>query len=158
MACKHHISFRSQERTHLSSVLSSPNLAYHSAITVPFKSIRPSRVTSQVDVAEIGCLSQVTGWVAGCDRPIKTVAQPWPNFGYQILAEFWRVSQVQTWSGRIQNFVHRVTGHTPGRTDLNGTVPVRRILKLSSKLSQLELKPMSLLLCRYIVLCVCIIR
>jgi hypothetical protein len=39
-------------------------------ITVLFRSIRPSRVTEQVDMAEIRRLSQVTEAVAGVEKPL----------------------------------------------------------------------------------------
>ena len=40
------------------------------ATTVLFRSIRPSRVTEQVDMAEIRHLSQVTEAVAGVKKPL----------------------------------------------------------------------------------------
>ena len=42
---------------------------HHTHDTVLFRSIRPSRVTRQVDMAEIGRLSQVTEAVAGVEKP-----------------------------------------------------------------------------------------
>jgi hypothetical protein len=51
--------------------------------TVLFRSIRPSRVTRQVDMAEIHRLSQVTEVVAGVEKPLVKKAkihfffEPW---------------------------------------------------------------------------------
>src|ERR1700678_776655 len=43
--------------------------------TVLFRSIRPSRVTRQVDMAEIHRLSQVTEVVAGVEKPLVKKAK-----------------------------------------------------------------------------------
>jgi hypothetical protein len=48
--------------------------------TVPFRSICPSRVTRQVVLDEIGCLSHVTRRVVGFEKPLAKWSKNCPNF------------------------------------------------------------------------------
>jgi len=81
------------------------------AYTVPFRSIRPSRAAHLGGLAEIETVSRVTGrfWAIfgaceGSGSPRRERRAPYKA------------------GGRTQNFVHLVTGHTPGRIERNGTV------------------------------------
>jgi hypothetical protein len=53
---------------------------YVSLVTVLFRSIRPSRVTRQVVLDEIGCLSCVTRRVVGFEKPLAKWSPKKPIF------------------------------------------------------------------------------
>jgi len=92
--------------------------------TVPFRIVRPSRVTGTVDVAQIGCLSHVTERLAGRKASFGTFGA---LCGAQAPREMDENSGDVTGPcdcGWSQNFVQPVPGHTPGRTIQNGTVSV----------------------------------
>ena len=77
--------------------------------TVPFQSIRPSRVTGLLVLAEIRWLSHVTGeFTRGPSHPMMK----------KFLKRLCYVRNLPNRAGgRIQNFVHPVMGHTLGRID-----------------------------------------
>ena len=103
-------------------------------ITVLFQSIRPSRVTGLVVLAEIRPLSQVTQSLANFKKKmainrcnffflgymaLNTLTRTQTKFGHG--RNFWCVL-CHTPHGRDYNFGQHVTRHTVGRIDWNGTV------------------------------------
>jgi len=79
--------------------------------TVPFRSIRPSRAAHSGGLAEIETVSRVTGRFGAIFRVCEGSGRPRREQRAPYKA-----------GSRTQNFVHLVTGHTPGRIERNGTV------------------------------------
>ena len=109
-----------------------PSQGLVTPITVPFKTVWPSRVTGWVDVAKIEHVSQVTPQVAELKNQNFSSPSRCPDFGSQC----WLCSVRCGWPGQILSsadlchtttgwlpkFVHRVPCHTPSWTVLNATV------------------------------------
>ena len=79
--------------------------------TVPFRSIWLSRAAHLGGLAEIETVSRVTGCFGAIFRVCEGSGSPRCERRAPYKA-----------GGRMQNFVHLVTSHTPGRIERNGTV------------------------------------